>query len=120
MIYEMEDLVNQAYLENDGGSFLITHDHWDNNKDPLNLVSLVEDKNFKCQTNNKDKINIYPNEHNIYNSYEDLSNFGMIDIEITHQSHHRVIEGGNAKIIMELFLNNNSSIEHDYFVVNEI
>jgi len=110
----------KTYLENDGGSFLITHDHWDYNKGPLDLIGLVEDKNFIWQSSNKAKINIYPNEHDIYSSYEDLSHFGMIDIETTHQTYHRIKEGGSAKIIMELHFNNASSIKHDYLVVNEV
>ena len=110
----------KSYLENDGGSFLITHDHWDYNKGPLDLIGLVEDKNFKYQHSNKAKVDLHYREHNIFNSYEDLRNLGMMDIETTHQSSHRIIEGGSAKIIMELHLNEASSIKHDYLVVNEI
>jgi hypothetical protein len=87
VIYDLQDYGynvqlsdNEAvkkYIMNDGGSFLITHDHFDSyfNKDSNNLLPLLsiqieEENNMKKESNRTKIINF---EHPIFKSYYDLS-----------------------------------------------
>ena len=60
-------------------------------------------------------------EHELFNSFNNLTNWGKIDIGTTHQTFHKIIDGHEtAKTIRELELNKTTSITHNYLVVNEI
>ena len=131
VIYDLCDggfLVNQDnkkeiiedYIKNDGGSFLVTHDHWDysTGTGPLNLIGLERLNNFNYERTNKARV---CREHELFNSFNDLTKWGKIDIATTHQTFHKIIEGHEtAKTIMELELDKTMSIRHNYLVVNEI
>ena len=110
----------ESYLKNDGGSFLVTHDHWDCHKGPLNLIGLERLDNFDYIHSNKAKVNFYG--HEIFNSYNDLTNWKTIDIAKTHKTYHKIIndKNNNARIIMELDIKQATDVKHDYLVVNEV
>ena len=110
----------EAYIKNDGGSFLVTHDQWDCTKGPLNLIGLERYENFPFQVCNKAKVNIFG--HEIFNSYHNLKNWTMINIAPSHKTFHKIIQdsNSNARIIMEYDFNTATDIKHDYLVVNEI
>ena len=77
------------YIENDGGSFLVTHDHWDySSKGPLNLIGLEYYNSFPYIVCNEAKVEIYPNDHQIYTSYNDLSHLSKMKIAETHKTFH--------------------------------
>ena len=111
----------EDYIKNDGGSFLVTHDHWDNNSPgtgPLNLIGLERVNSFDWVRTNKARV---CREHELFNSFNDLTNWGKINIATTHQTSHKIIEGHEtAKTIMELEIDKITSISHNYLVVNEI
>ena len=110
----------EEYIKNDGGSFLVTHDHWDHSTGtgPLNLIGLERLNNFDFVRTNKARV---CREHELFNSFNNLTNLGKIDIAITHQTFQKIIEGHKtAKTIMELELDKTTSIRHNYLVVNEI
>ena len=108
----------EDYIKNDGGSFLVTHDHWDYGTGPLHLIGLERLNDFDCVGTNKARV---CREHELFNSFNDLTNLGKIDIATTHQTFHKIIEGHEtSKTIMELELDKTTSIRHNYLVVNEI
>ena len=110
----------EDYIKNDGGSFLVTHDHWDFDKGtgPLNLIGLERLSNFDYIRTNKARV---CREHELFNSFNDLTNLVKIDIATTHQIFHKIIEGHKtAKVIMELELDKTTSTRHNYLIVNEI
>ena len=115
----------ELYIKNDGGSFLVTHDQWDQwdrkSNDMLDLIGLEYDENFykgKWEITNKARICL---QHELFNSYNNLSSIGNFDIAYTHQTLHKIIENkdNKARSIMELVLDKPSNIKHDYLVVNE-
>ena len=109
----------EQYIKNDGGSFLVTHDHWDNrNKAPLDLIGLEYFQNFPYIRSNKARICF---SHELFISYNDLTNMGMMNIATTHQTFHKLIEkeDNKARTIMELEIDKPTNIRHDYLVVNE-
>ena len=110
------------YIENDGGSFLVTHDHWDrdDSKGPLNLIGLEYCKNFPWIVSDEAKIEKYPNEHEIYNSYYDFSHLTKMKIARTHKTCHKISSNSTAKIIMSLCINKATEYIHDYLTVNEL
>ena len=110
----------EQYIKNDGGSFLVTHDHWDNvNKAPLNLIGLEYFQNFPYIRTNKARICL---SHELFNSFNDLTNMGIMNIATTHQTNHKIIEkeDNKARAIIELEIDKPTNIRHDYLVVNEI
>ena len=110
----------ELYIKNDGGSFLVTHDHWDNIglKSPLDLIGLEYYQQFQWEGANKARICL---SHELFNCYHDLTNLGKIDIATTHQTLHKIIEkeSNKARTIMELEINKPTNIKHNYLVVNE-
>jgi len=108
------------YIENDGGSFLVTHDQWDATKGPLNLIGLEYDNNFPYIVCDEAKVEIYPNDHQIYTSYNDLSHLSKMKIAQTHKTCHTISSNSKAKVIMTLYTNTATNFVHDYLTVNEL
>ena len=117
--HENKKEIIEEYIKNDGGSFLVTHDQWDyTGSGPLNLIGLERLNNFEFIRTNKARVY---REHELFNSYNNLTNWGKIDIATTHQTFHKIIEGHEtAKTIIELQLDKTTSIRHNYLVVNEV
>ena len=113
----------EQYIKNDGGSFLVTHDHWDyrpnNIKTPLNLLGFEYYETFSYISSSKARVCL---THELFNSYYDLTNVGLMNIATTHQSQHKMIENENnkARTIMQLEINQPTNTKHDYLVVNEL
>ena len=108
------------YIENDGGSFLVTHDQWDYQKGPLNLIGLEYYNNFPYIVCDEAKVEIYPNDHQIYTSYNDLSHLSKMKIAKTHKNCHTISSNSKAKVIMTLYTNTATNFVHDYLTVNEL
>ena len=109
------------YIENDGGSFLVTHDQWDSGtKGPLNLIGLEYYNSFPYIVCNEAKVEIYPNDHQIYTSYNDLSHLSKMKIAETHKSFHIISSNSKAKVIMTLYTTTATNFVHDYLTVNEL
>ena len=118
---ENEDEIKN-YIENDGGSFLVTHDQWDNVEPcgPLNLIGLEHFKNFPCIISDEVRFEIHPQKHDIYKSYYDLTNLSIMKIAPAHKTCHIIKEGGNAKIILSFVTEKTTNYLHDYLVVNQL
>ena len=108
------------YIENDGGSFLVTHDQWDATKGPLNLIGLEYYNSFPYIVCDEAKVEIYPNDHQIYTSYNDLSHLSKMKIAKTHKGFHTISSNSKAKVIMTLYTNTATNFVHDYLTVNEL
>ena len=108
------------YIENDGGSFLVTHDQWDYQKGPLNLIGLEYYNSFPYIVCDEAKVEIYPNDHQIYTSYNDLSHLSKMKIAKTHKTCHTISSNSKAKVIMTLYTNTATNFVHDYLTVNEL
>ena len=108
------------YIENDGGSFLVTHDQWDATKGPLNLIGLEYYNSFPYIVCDEAKVEIYPNDHQIYTSYNDLSHLSKMKIAQTHKTCHTISSNSKAKVIMTLCTNTATNFVHDYLTVNEL
>ena len=50
------------YIKNDGGLFLVIHDHWDCSQGPLNLIRLEREINFPYVVTNKTKVSYIGHE----------------------------------------------------------
>ena len=110
----------EDYIKNDGGSFLVTHDQWDStSKGPLELIGLEREENFPFIHSNYARICF---DHELFKSYNDLTNKGKIEIALCHKSYHKIKkdDNNNARIIMNLEINKATDTLHDYLVVNEI
>jgi len=118
---ENEDEIKN-YIENDGGSFLVTHDQWDNVQSggPLNLIGLEHFYNFPWVISDEVKCETHPKKHEIYKSYYDLTNLGVMKIAPTHKTCHIIKEGGSAKVILSFIIDKTTNYLHDYLVVNEL
>ena len=112
----------KKYIMNDGGSFLITHDHFDDNKYSNILLPLlgiqIEEEIYLKKESNKTKIINF--EHPIFKSYYDLSNLKTINIAPSHTSFHSVPDKNKDKILMEFVTDENSGVINDYLVANEV
>ena len=64
------------YIKNDGGLFLVIHDHWDCSQGPLNLIGLERQINFPYVVTNIAKVSYFG--HEIFNCYHDLKNWTTI------------------------------------------
>ena len=114
----------EQYIKNDGGSFLVTHDQWDyhansNINTPLNLLGFEYNEQFPCLDSNKARVCL---THELFNSYYDLTNVGLMNIATTHQTLHKIIENENNKTrtLMQLEIDKSTNLKHDYLVVNEL
>ncbi len=112
----------KGYIINDGGSFLITHDHFDSSKYSSNILSLLgiqnEEENYMKKASNRSKIIKF--EHPIFKSYYDLSNSRIINIAPSHRAYHSVPNKNKDKILMEFVTDENSGVINDYLVANEV
>ena len=67
----------EKYIENDGGSFLITHDHWDRIEEfseGLYLLGMKFDIDRNMYDTVVDKVKVNHPEHPLFSSYYDLTN----------------------------------------------
>ena len=112
----------EAYIVNNGGSFLVTHDHWDSypSRGPLHLLGMEFDENGIYEETNKAKVSQYG--HSIFDSYYNIINWRIINIASTHRTFHKIINQRNntAKIVMEFEYDTLSENKYDYLVANEI
>ena len=117
----------ETYIKNNGGSFLVTHDHWDSypNRGPLHLIGMeycewdcLNETSFK--ESNKAKISYYG--HSIFESYYNLSNWRTINIVLSHRTFHRLLNNpeNTAKVAMEFEFDRIYEKKYDYLVTNEI
>ena len=118
---ENEDEIKN-YIENDGGSFLVTHDQWDSHEPygPLNLIGLEHFRNFPWIISDEVKYEVHPKKQEIYKSYNDLTNLDVMKIAPAHKSCHIIKEGGTAKVILSFAIEKTTNYLHDYLVVNEL
>ena len=108
------------YIENDGGSFLVTHDHWDYCKGPLDLIGLEYDNNNPYIYSDKAKEENHPQRPDIYNSYHNLTYSNTFNISRTHKSNHKIKENTSAKVVMTLYTEKANNNIQDYLVINEV
>ena len=66
------------------------------------------------------KVEIYPQRHDIYNSYHNLTHLNIFKISLTHKNHHKIKENTNAKVVMTLYTEKADNNIQDYLVINEI
>lgn len=131
ILYDTYDGNSDANLENgniienyikNGGAFLVTHDKWDNNNGPLNLLDCEKDRtrNYSELLSRKAKISEFG--HPIFNSYYNLENWTIIDIAETHKGFHKIIDRdtNTAKIVMEFVTEIERGIKYDYLITNEL
>ena len=131
IIYELKDsyyCINTdkkdeitSYLKS-GGSFLVTHDRWDSDEGPLELIGL-ERLNLKVtEINGGIKAKVSRFGHPIFDCYHDLTKWRVIDIAQSHRSHHIVKNDtqNTARVVMEFDTDFETGIKNDYLTVNEI
>ena len=110
----------KSYIKS-GGSFLVTHDRWDSDDGPLELIGLeynISDPTISMSE--KAKVSRYG--HSIFDCYHDLTDWRIIDIAKTHKSHHSIKNDikNTARVIMEFEKDIETGIKYDYLTVNEI
>ena len=126
VIYDLEDGgywdldagkqgIIERYISN-GGSFLVTHDHWDAKQGPLHLLGMERTMQIN-HLSNLSKVIL--NDHQIFNSYYDLTNWNIVNISFTHQYQHKVKDdkSNTAQVLMKFFVDN--EFKYDYLVSNE-
>ena len=115
---ESQDI--KQYINN-GGSFLVTHDRWDEDYGPLELIdSERKQTNADHSMSKKAKVSRYG--HSIFDSFYDLTDWRVINIAYAHKSNHLIKNDINnsARVVMELDCDNETGIKYDYLLVNEI
>ena len=130
VIYDITDEGTYSTLKNDkeiesyikkGGSFLVTHDRWDEDIGPLYLLDCQrDDRNFKQSISRKAKVSYF--NHPILDSYYNLTNWREIDIAETHKTYHKIIDRANntVKVVMEFDIEDERGIKYDYLLANEL
>ena len=130
VIYDITDQGTYSTLNNDkeiesyiknGGSFLVTHDRWDEDIGPLYLLDCERNsRNYQESLSTKVKISYF--NHPILDSYYNLTNWRKIDIAKTHRTHHNIIdrENNTVKVVMEFDIENERGIKYDYLLANEL
>ena len=110
----------ESYIKN-GGSFLVTHDRWDEDIGPLYLLD-CERNNRSYEESYSEKAKVSYFNHPILDSYYDLTNWRKIDIAKTHKTYHNIIDRKNnkVKVVMELDIENERGIKYDYLLANEL
>lgn len=110
----------KSYIKS-GGSFLVTHDRWDSDEGPLQLIGL-EFKVSSATLSMSKRAKVSRFGHSIFDCYHDLTNWGVIDIAQTHKSHHSIKNDteNTARVIMEFEKDIETGIKFDYLTVNEI
>ena len=112
----------KSYIKS-GGSFLVTHDKWDSDKGPLELIGLKynhNDTEIEISSSKRAKVSRYG--HSLFDCYHDLTDWRIIDIRKTHKSHHIIKNDikNTARVIMEFEKDIETGIKYDYLTVNEI
>ena len=117
--------VVERYINN-GGSFLITHDHWEVDEQYSEGLYLLGMK-FNLTNNmwdilenkpvNKTRVN-HP-EHSLFSSYYDLSNWGVINILQSHSGRHSIEGNIDEKMLIEFILDKETTYRFDYLSANE-
>ena len=117
--------VVERYINN-GGSFLVTHDHWELDEQcseglyllgmkfnlTYNMWDILENKPV-----NKTRVN-HP-EHPLFSSYYDLSNWEVINILQSHSGRHSIEGNIDEKMLIEFILDNETTYRFDYLSANE-
>ena len=108
----------RRYIKN-GGAFLVTHDHWDDKVGPLDLIGMERDTSFVAKDTYSNLTKVILNNHQIFDSYYDLTNWEIVNVSTTHQTYHKIknSEDNTAKILMKFIVNN--EIKYNYLVANE-
>jgi len=113
----------EKYIENDGGSFLITHDHWDRIEEfseGLYLLGMKFDSSRNMYDTVVNKVKVNHPEHPLFSSYYDLTNWGIIDILFGHSCNHYIEGNIEEKMLMEFYFDRTTKYIHDYLSVNEV
>lgn len=79
-----ENEVLENFIKKEGGSILVTHDHFTCRKGPLKLLGLKSEPRKTLITYNKVRICWF--DHQILKSFNDLSNWKFFDIKDVHLS----------------------------------
>ena len=117
--------VVERYINN-GGSFLITHDHWELDEqysEGLYLLGMIYNLTnnmwdiLENKPVNKTRVN-HP-EHSLFSSYYDLSNWGIINILPSHSGRHSIEENIGKKMLIEFILDKETTYRFDYLSANE-
>ena len=112
----------EKYINNNGGSFLITHDHWDRMEEfseGLYLLGMKFDVNHNMYDTVVKKARVNHPEHPLFSSYYDLTNWGEIDILLGHGCSHYIEGNIEEKMLIEFVLDQQAKYRHDYLSANE-
>ena len=112
----------ESYIKS-GGSFLVTHDRWDADKGPLELIGLVRCDDCDTGISNSIKAKVSRFGHPIFDSYYNLNDWRVIDIARSHKSYHKVKNSidNTARVVIEFDKENIETGEKmDYLTVNEV
>jgi len=115
--------VVERYIKNNGGSFLITHDHWDRYEEcsqGLYLLGMKFDCRYDMYDARTNKARINHPEHPLFSSYYDLTNWGIIDIQPDHGGCHYIEGNIEERMIMEFYFDRITKFRHDYLSANEV
>ena len=114
---EKQDKIRR-YIKN-GGAFLVTHDQWDGTEGPLDLIGMERDQTFPYKDAYSNLTKVILNNHQIFDSYYDLTNWGIVNISITHQTYHKIknSKDNTAEVLMKFIINN--EVKYDYLVANK-
>jgi len=132
IIYDLKDGANYTSIKkekeneirsyiNSGGSFLVTHDKWDEDEGPLDLIGLYRWGDNKVETSMSTKAKVSRFGHSIFDSYYNLTDWRIIDISETHKSFHKIInEKNTARVVMEFDKDIETGYKLDYLTVNKV
>ena len=113
----------ERYINNNGGSFLITHDHWDRFEEyseGLYLLGMKFDVGHNMYDTVVKKARVNHPEHPLFSSYYDLTNWGIIDILPDHSCSHYIEGNIEEKMLIEFVLDQQAKYRYDYLSVNEV
>ena len=112
----------ESYIKS-GGSFLVTHDKWDADRGPLELIGLDWCENCDAGISNSIKAKVSRFGHSIFDSYYNLNDWRVIDIARAHKSYHKVKNSidNTARVVLEFDKEDIETGEKmDYLTVNEV
>ena len=95
----------RRYIKN-GGAFLLTHDHWDKQEGPLDLIGMEKHESFNHEGTHSNLTKVILSNHQIFDSYYDLTNWDIVNISTCHQSYHKIINNkdNTAKVLMNFIV----------------
>ena len=95
----------RRYIKN-GGAFLVTHDHWDRQEGPLDLIGMEKHESFNHEGTHSNLTKVILSNHQIFDSYYDLTNWDIVNISTCHQSYHKIINNkdNTAKVLMNFIV----------------